>query len=78
VYVPTNHVYIGDVFLLGERDALGVLSRLQQQRALLTAVPLAGDADIIHTNLSVREGLEVVVSCGMALPQRLVEQKPGL
>ena len=32
VYVPTNHVYVGDIFLLGK-------------------------ADIIKTNLSVREGL---------------------
>ncbi|GFH13958.1 uncharacterized protein HaLaN_09927, partial [Haematococcus lacustris] len=37
VYVPTNHVYVGDVFLLEE-------------------------ADVIHTNLSVREGLEIVIS----------------
>lgn len=32
VYVPTNHIYVGDIFLLSK-------------------------ADIIHTNLSVREGL---------------------
>jgi len=32
VYVPTNHIYVGDIFLLGKED-------------------------IIHTNLSVREGL---------------------
>mmetsp|Transcript_21165 Transcript_21165/g.53248 ORF Transcript_21165/g.53248 Transcript_21165/m.53248 type:complete len:261 (+) Transcript_21165:214-996(+) len=48
VYVPTNHVYIGDVFLLQE-------------------------ADIIRTNISVREGLEIVVSIGMAIPSNLVE-----
>ena len=32
VYVPTNHIYVGDIFLLGKED-------------------------IIHTSLSVREGL---------------------
>ncbi|KAL6783675.1 COV1 [Auxenochlorella protothecoides x Auxenochlorella symbiontica] len=46
VYVPTNHVYVGDIFLL--------------------AAP-----DIIRHNLSVREGIEVVVSVGMALPGHL-------
>ncbi|KAL6762059.1 hypothetical protein V8C86DRAFT_715890 [Haematococcus lacustris] len=47
VYVPTNHVYVGDVFLLEE-------------------------ADVIHTNLSVREGLEIVISVGMAVPPTLI------
>ncbi|MEW5298274.1 MAG: hypothetical protein WDW36_001417 [Sanguina aurantia] len=46
VYVPTNHVYIGDVFLLEDKD-------------------------IIHTSLSVREGLEIVVSVGMSMPANL-------
>ncbi|BDA46066.1 Protein LIKE COV 2 [Coccomyxa sp. Obi] len=46
VYVPTNHIYVGDIFLLGKED-------------------------VIHTNLSVREGLEIVVSVGMALPRNL-------
>ncbi len=32
MYVPTNHIYVGDIFLLGKED-------------------------VIHTNLSVREGL---------------------
>lgn len=32
VYVPTNHVYVGDIFLLEDKD-------------------------VMHTNLSVREGL---------------------
>lgn len=43
VFVPTNHIYVGDVFLLGSTD-------------------------IFRTNLSVREGIEIVVSGGMALP----------
>ncbi|WIA28906.1 hypothetical protein OEZ86_011430 [Tetradesmus obliquus] len=46
VFVPTNHVYVGDIFLLDDRD-------------------------IIRTNLTVREGLEIVVSVGMALPPTL-------
>ncbi|CAI5529740.1 unnamed protein product [Closterium sp. NIES-64] len=44
VYVPTNHVYIGDTFLVPE-------------------------SDIIRPNLSVREGLEIVVSGGMSMPK---------
>eukprot|EP00775_Hariotina_reticulata_P005637 gene5637-5876_t len=46
VYIPTNHVYVGDIFLMDERD-------------------------LVHTNLSVTEGLEIVVSVGMAVPPSL-------
>lgn len=41
VYVPTNHVYVGDIFLLGK-------------------------ADIIKTNLSVREGLGASLHMSLA------------
>ncbi|CAD5179010.1 protein CONTINUOUS VASCULAR RING 1-like [Musa acuminata AAA Group] len=44
VYVPTNHLYIGDVFLVNSND-------------------------VIRPNLSVREGIEIVVSGGMSMPQ---------
>mmetsp|Transcript_2095 Transcript_2095/g.3572 ORF Transcript_2095/g.3572 Transcript_2095/m.3572 type:complete len:295 (+) Transcript_2095:381-1265(+) len=43
VFVPTNHIYVGDIFLLSSDD-------------------------IFRTTLSVREGIEIVVSGGMALP----------
>ncbi|KAJ6810184.1 protein LIKE COV 1-like [Iris pallida] len=46
VYVPTNHLYIGDVFLINSND-------------------------VIRPNLSVREGIEIVVSGGMSMPQIL-------
>nr|GMD01707.1 protein LIKE COV 1-like isoform X1 [Ipomoea batatas] len=46
VYVPTNHLYIGDVFLINAND-------------------------VIRPNLSVREGIEIVVSGGMSMPQIL-------
>eukprot|EP00877_Chromochloris_zofingiensis_P015011 jgi/Chrzof1/9764/Cz04g14280.t1 len=46
VYVPTNHVYVGDIYMLEDKD-------------------------VIHTTLSVREGLEIVVSVGMAVPPTL-------
>ncbi|RXH74533.1 hypothetical protein DVH24_029254 [Malus domestica] len=46
VYVPTNHLYIGDVFLVNTKD-------------------------VIRPNLSVREGIEIVVSGGMSMPQIL-------
>ncbi|XP_039056071.1 protein LIKE COV 1-like isoform X4 [Hibiscus syriacus] len=46
VYVPTNHLYIGDIFLINTKD-------------------------VIRPNLSVREGIEIVVSGGMSMPQTL-------
>ncbi|KAE8652966.1 hypothetical protein Csa_017766 [Cucumis sativus] len=46
VYVPTNHLYIGDVFLVNSQD-------------------------VTRPNLSVREGIEIVVSGGMSMPQIL-------
>ncbi|XP_039116419.1 protein CONTINUOUS VASCULAR RING 1-like [Dioscorea cayenensis subsp. rotundata] len=46
VYVPTNHLYVGDIFLINSKD-------------------------VIRPNLSVREGIEIVVSVGMAMPQIL-------
>ncbi|KAJ6304979.1 hypothetical protein OIU78_020512 [Salix suchowensis] len=46
VYVPTNHLYIGDIFLIRSKD-------------------------ILRPNLSVREGIEIVISGGMSIPQIL-------
>ncbi|KAG6388569.1 hypothetical protein SASPL_149998 [Salvia splendens] len=46
VYVPTNHLYIGDIFLVSSKD-------------------------IIRPNLSIREGIEIIVSVGMSMPQVL-------
>ncbi|KAK7838670.1 protein LIKE COV 1 [Quercus suber] len=46
VYVPTNHLYLGDIFLVNSDD-------------------------IIRPNLSVREGIEIVISGGMSVPQIL-------
>jgi uncharacterized membrane protein len=49
VFIPTNHVYVGDVILFEAHD-------------------------IFKNNLSVREGIEIVVSVGMALPQKVIAQ----
>ncbi|CAK8579539.1 unnamed protein product [Lathyrus sativus] len=46
VYVPTNHLYIGDIFLVNTKD-------------------------VIRPNISVREGIEIIVSGGMSMPQIL-------
>ncbi|KMZ68772.1 Cov1 [Zostera marina] len=46
VYIPTNHLYIGDVFLINSKD-------------------------IIQPNITVREGIEIVVSGGMVMPHIL-------
>ncbi|GAV82929.1 DUF502 domain-containing protein [Cephalotus follicularis] len=46
VYVPSNHLYIGDIFLISSKD-------------------------MMRPNLSVREGIEIVISGGMSMPQTL-------
>ncbi|GAB2225276.1 hypothetical protein Droror1_Dr00006067 [Drosera rotundifolia] len=53
VYVPTNHLYIGDIFLVNSKD-------------------------VIRPNLSVREGIEIVVSGGMSMPQFLSTLEPQI
>nr|GEX96219.1 protein like COV 1-like [Tanacetum cinerariifolium] len=53
VYVPTNHLYIGDIFLVNSKE-------------------------VIRPNLSVREGIEIVVSGGMSMPQLLTTSNSGL
>ncbi|XP_043712302.1 protein LIKE COV 1-like [Telopea speciosissima] len=44
VFVPSNHLYVGDVFLISSKD-------------------------IMRPNLSVREGIEIVISGGVSVPQ---------
>jgi uncharacterized membrane protein len=51
IYVPTNHLYIGDIFLVNSKD-------------------------VIRPNLSVREGIEIVVSGGMSMPQVISPRMP--
>ncbi|RAL44037.1 hypothetical protein DM860_014174 [Cuscuta australis] len=46
VFVPTNHLYIGDILLVSSQD-------------------------IIRPNLSIREGIEIIVSGGMTMPQMI-------
>ncbi|GAB4848299.1 Protein LIKE COV 2 [Ancistrocladus abbreviatus] len=46
VFVPTNHLYIGDIFLVNSKE-------------------------IIRPNLSIREGIEIIVSGGMTMPQTI-------
>ncbi|XP_050160000.1 protein LIKE COV 3-like [Malus sylvestris] len=46
VYIPTNHLYLGDIFLISPKD-------------------------ILRPNLSVREGIEIVISGGLSIPQLL-------
>ncbi|KAK2444884.1 Protein LIKE COV 2 [Trifolium repens] len=44
VFIPTNHLYIGDIILVNSKD-------------------------VIRPNLSIREGIEIIVSGGMTMPQ---------
>ncbi|KAJ3677898.1 hypothetical protein LUZ60_001701 [Juncus effusus] len=46
VYVPTNHLYIGDILLVNSDE-------------------------IIRPNLSIREGIEIIVSGGMTMPEAI-------
>ncbi|WOK95585.1 protein LIKE COV 1-like [Canna indica] len=46
VYVPTNNLYLGDIFFFNSMD-------------------------VIRPNLSVREGIEIVLSGGMSIPHTL-------
>ncbi|KAK4417355.1 protein LIKE COV 2 [Sesamum alatum] len=51
VFVPTNHLYIGDIFLVNSKD-------------------------VIRPNLSIREGIEIIVSGGMTMPQKITPISP--
>ncbi|CAI9777828.1 unnamed protein product [Fraxinus pennsylvanica] len=46
VYIPTNHLYLGDILLMNSKD-------------------------VIRPNLSVREGIEIVISGGTSVPKRI-------
>nr|GEY81966.1 protein like COV 3-like [Tanacetum cinerariifolium] len=46
IYVPTNHLYMGDIVLVNSKD-------------------------VMRPNISVREGIEIVISGGMSIPKLL-------
>lgn len=50
VYVPTNHLYVGDIIVL----------------------PLS---DVIDTELSVEDGVSLILSAGASLPARVAQKK---
>lgn len=52
VYVPTNHLYVGDVVILPAED-------------------------VIETNLSIEEGISVILSCGAAIPDDVAHLPAG-
>lgn len=52
VYVPTNHLYVGDVVVLPAED-------------------------VIETDLSVEDGISVILSAGVAVPASIGEAPPG-
>jgi uncharacterized membrane protein len=51
VYVPTNHLYVGDVVIL----------------------PIE---DVIDTDLTVEDGVSIILSAGASVPDRVVEKSP--
>ena len=48
VYIPTNHLYVGDIIVLPAKD-------------------------VIETNLSVEDGISVILSAGAAVPASISE-----
>ncbi|KAH9711463.1 protein LIKE COV 3 [Citrus sinensis] len=50
VFVPTNHLYIGDIVFISSKD-------------------------ILRPNLSVREGIEIVISGGISIPRVITTQE---
>ncbi len=52
VYVPTNHLYLGDILLVRRED-------------------------IIQTRLTVPQGIQIVLSGGISIPQLLREEAPA-
>lgn len=46
VYIPTNHLYLGDILLMNSKD-------------------------VMRPNLSVREGIEIVISGGTSVPKKI-------
>jgi uncharacterized membrane protein len=51
VYIPTNHLYVGDVVVLPEED-------------------------VIDTDLTVEDGVSIILSAGASLPAFVVEKLP--
>jgi uncharacterized membrane protein len=52
VYIPTNHLYVGDVVILPA-------------------------ADVIETDLSIEDGVSMILSAGASVPATVTEKKPG-
>jgi uncharacterized membrane protein len=50
VYVPTNHLYVGDVVVLPARD-------------------------VIETDLTIEDGISLILSAGASVPPTLIEKK---
>lgn len=50
VYIPTNHIYLGDIALFR-------------------------DEEVYHTNISIDEGIKIILSGGIATPQMIYEAK---
>ena len=48
VYIPTNHLYVGDVVVLPTED-------------------------VLETDLSVEDGISLILSAGAAVPERIGE-----
>lgn len=52
VYIPTNHLYVGDVVVVPEED-------------------------VLRTDLSVEDGVSLILSAGASVPAAVGEQRPG-
>jgi len=50
VYIPTNHLYFGEIALFGEKD-------------------------VFYTDIPIEEGIKIILSGGIAAPERISEAK---
>lgn len=50
VYIPTNHLYFGEIALFGEKD-------------------------VFYTDIPIEEGVKIILSGGIAAPERIYEAK---
>lgn len=62
VYVPTNHVYVGDIYMLADKDII---------RPNLTVREGLGKPIGFLSYYKAGLCSEIVISCGMALPRSL-------
>ena len=75
VYVPTNHLYLGDIFLINSNDImrpnLSVREGIGMILNIKSRIVSSRYESLTKTVLVVLRGAEIVISGGMSVPQIL-------